>query len=91
MALHEETLIDHAFGRIMNANIAEYHVPVNADIHDIQVIFVEEPDELINPMGIKGVGEIGIVGVAAAIANAIYHATGKRVRDLPITLDKVMS
>jgi xanthine dehydrogenase YagR molybdenum-binding subunit len=74
----------------MNANIAEYHVPVNADIHDIQVIFVEEPDELINPMGIKGVGEIGIVGVAAAIANAIYHATGKRVRDLPITLDKVM-
>ena len=89
MALHEETLIDHAFGRIMNANIAEYHVPVNADIHDIEVIFVEEPDELINPMGIKGVGEIGIVGVAAAIANAIYHATGKRVRDLPITLDKV--
>jgi xanthine dehydrogenase YagR molybdenum-binding subunit len=74
----------------MNADIAEYHVPVNADIHDIQVIFVEEPDELINPMGIKGVGEIGIVGVAAAIANAIYHSTGKRVRDLPITLDKVM-
>jgi xanthine dehydrogenase YagR molybdenum-binding subunit len=74
----------------MNANIAEYHVPVNADIHDIQVIFVEEPDELINPMGIKGVGEIGIVGVAAAIANAIYHSTGKRVRDLPITLDRVM-
>jgi xanthine dehydrogenase YagR molybdenum-binding subunit len=54
------------------------------------VIFVEEPDELVNPMGIKGVGEIGIVGVAAAIANAIYHATGKRVRDLPITLDKVL-
>jgi xanthine dehydrogenase YagR molybdenum-binding subunit len=74
----------------MNADIAEYHVPVNADIHDIQVIFVEEPDELINPMGIKGVGEIGIVGVAAAVANAIYHATGKRVRELPITLDKVM-
>ena len=90
MALHEETLIDHAFGRIMNANIAEYHMPVNADIHDIEVIFVEEPDELINPMGIKGVGEIGIVGIAAAIANAIYHATSKRVRDLPITLDKVM-
>jgi xanthine dehydrogenase YagR molybdenum-binding subunit len=90
MALHEETLIDHAFGRIMNANIAEYHVPVNADVHDVQVIFVEEPDEIINPMGIKGVGEIGIVGVAAAIANAIYHATGKRVRDLPITLDKLL-
>jgi xanthine dehydrogenase YagR molybdenum-binding subunit len=90
MALHEETLVDHAFGRIMNANIAEYHVPVNADVHDIKVIFVDEPDEAINPLGIKGVGEIGIVGVAAAIANAVYHATGKRVRDLPITLDKLM-
>ena len=89
MALHEEALIDHAFGRIMNANIAEYHIPVNADIHDIKAIFVEEPDSTINPLGIKGVGEIGIVGVAAAIANAVYHATGKRVRDLPITLDKL--
>jgi len=88
MALHEETLIDHRFGRIMNANIAEYHVPVHADVHDIKVIFVDEPDES-NPMGLKGVGEIGIVGVAAAVANAVYHATGKRVRDLPITLDKL--
>jgi len=88
MALHEETLIDHRFGRIMNANIAEYHVPVNADVHDIKVIFVDEADDS-NPLGIKGVGEIGIVGVAAAIANAVHHATGKRVRDLPITLDKV--
>jgi xanthine dehydrogenase YagR molybdenum-binding subunit len=89
MALHEETLVDHNFGRVMNANIAEYHVPVNADVHDIEVIFVDEPDEVVNPLGIKGVGEIGIVGTAAAIANAIYHATGKRVRDLPITLDKL--
>lgn len=89
MALHEETLVDHNFGRVMNANIAEYHVPVNADVHDIQVIFVDEPDDIVNPLGIKGVGEIGIVGVAAAIANAVYHATGKRVRDLPITLDKL--
>jgi xanthine dehydrogenase YagR molybdenum-binding subunit len=89
MALHEETLIDHNFGRIMNANIAEYHVPVNADVHDIKIIFVDEPDDTINPLGIKGLGEIGIVGVAAAIANAVYHATGKRVRDLPITLDKL--
>jgi xanthine dehydrogenase YagR molybdenum-binding subunit len=89
MALHEETLVDHAFGRVMNANIAEYHVPVNADVHDVKVIFVDEPDDIINPLGIKGVGEIGIVGVAAAIANAVYHATGKRVRDLPITLDKL--
>ncbi len=90
MALHEETfVIDPHFGRVMNANIAEYHVPVNADIHDIEVIFVDEPDATINRLGIKGVGEIGIVGVAAAIANAVYHATGKRVRDLPITMDKL--
>ena len=89
MALHEETLIDHKFGRIMNADIAEYHVPVNADVHDIKVIFVDELDDIVNPLGIKGLGEIGIVGVAAAIANAVYHATGKRVRDLPITLDKL--
>ena len=89
MALHEETLIDHKLGRIMNANIAEYHVPVNADVHDIKVIFVDEQDSIINPLGMKGIGEIGIVGVAAAIANAVYHATGKRVRDLPITLDKL--
>lgn len=89
VVLHEETLIDHKFGRIMNANIAEYHVPVNADVHDIKVIFVEEQDNIVNPLGVKGLGEIGLVGVAAAIANAIYHATGKRVRDLPITLDKL--
>jgi len=88
MALHEETLIDHNFGRVMNANIAEYHVPVNADVHDIKVIFVDEPDDS-NPLGIKGLGEIGIVGVAAAVANAVYHATGTRVRNLPITLDKL--
>jgi xanthine dehydrogenase YagR molybdenum-binding subunit len=74
----------------MNANIAEYHVPVNADVHDIEVIFVDEPDATVNPLGVKGVGEIGIVGTAAAIANAVFHATGKRVRDLPITIDKVM-
>ena len=88
MALREETLIDHRDGRIVNANIAEYLVPVNADVQDIKVIFVDEPDDS-NPLGVKGVGEIGIVGVAAAIANAVYHATGKRVRDLPITLDKL--
>ncbi len=91
VALHEETLIDHHFGRIMNANIAEYHVPVNADVHDIEVIFVDEQDDTVNPLGIKGLGEIGIVGVSAAIANAVYHATGKRVRDLPITLDKLIN
>jgi xanthine dehydrogenase YagR molybdenum-binding subunit len=90
MALHEETVTDHRFGRFMSHNLADYHVPVNADVHAIDVIFVEEKDDEINPLGVKGVGEIGIVGVAAAIANAVYHATGKRVRDLPITLDKLM-
>jgi xanthine dehydrogenase YagR molybdenum-binding subunit len=90
MALHEETVTDHRFGRFMSHNLADYHVPVNADVHAIDVIFVEEKDDEINPLGVKGVGEIGIVGVAAAVANAVYHATGKRVRDLPITLDKLM-
>ena len=90
MALEEETFIDHKLGRYMNHDLAEYHVPVNADVGDIDVIFVEEHDEVVNPLGAKGVGEIGIVGVAAAIANAVYHATGKRVRDLPITLDKLL-
>jgi xanthine dehydrogenase YagR molybdenum-binding subunit len=90
MALHEETVTDHRFGRFMNHNLAEYHVPANADVQTIDVIFVEERDDNINPLGVKGVGEIGIVGTAAAIANAVYHATGKRVRDLPITIDKLM-
>ncbi len=90
MALHEETATDHRFGRFMTHNLADYHVPVHADVHAIDVIFVEEKDDEINPLGVKGVGEIGIVGTAAAIANAVYHATGKRVRDLPITIDKLM-
>jgi xanthine dehydrogenase YagR molybdenum-binding subunit len=90
MALHEETAMDHRFGRFMTHNLADYHVPVNADVPDIQVIFVDERDDEINPLGVKGVGEIGIVGTAAAIANAVYHATGKRVRDLPITIDKLL-
>jgi xanthine dehydrogenase YagR molybdenum-binding subunit len=90
MALHEETVTDHRFGRFMTHNLADYHVPVNADVRAIDVIFVEEKDGGINPLGVKGVGEIGIVGTAAAIANAVYHATGKRVRDLPITVDKLM-
>ena len=90
MALHEESVVDHRYGRIINHNFAEYHVPVNADIHDIEVIFVEEREPHLNPLGVKGVGEIGIVGTAAAIANAAYHATGVRVRDLPITIDKLL-
>ncbi|KAA2212392.1 xanthine dehydrogenase family protein molybdopterin-binding subunit [Teichococcus oryzae] len=89
MAMHEESMADHRYGRFMNHNYAEYHVPVNADIGDIQVIFVDEPDPEVTPLGVKGVGEIGIVGTAAAVANAIFHATGKRVRSLPITIDKV--
>ncbi|PCC99610.1 xanthine dehydrogenase family protein molybdopterin-binding subunit [Halopseudomonas pelagia] len=89
-ALHEETQMDHQLGRFMNHNFAEYHIPVQADIGDIDVIFVEEHDEIVNALGSKGVGEIGIVGVAAAVSNAIFHATGKRVRDLPVTLDKLM-
>jgi xanthine dehydrogenase YagR molybdenum-binding subunit len=91
MALHEEAQFDHDIGRQMNHNLAEYHVPVNADIHDIEVLFVEEHDTIVNPLGVKGVGEIGVVGVAAAVSNAIWHATGKRVRDLPITLDKLFA
>jgi xanthine dehydrogenase YagR molybdenum-binding subunit len=90
MALHEETLSDHRFGRFMTHDLANYHVPVNADVGSIDVIFVDEKDDEINALGVKGVGEIGIVGTAAAIANAVYHATGKRVRDLPITLDKLL-
>ena len=90
MALTEESVIDHAFGRFINHNLAEYHVAVNADVHDIDVIFVPEDDDVVNPLGAKGLGEIGVVGVAAAIANAVFHATGRRVRELPITLDKVM-
>jgi len=90
-ALHEETHSDHRLGRFMNHNLSEYHVAVNADIHDIDVIFVGEDDRIVSPrLGAKGVGEIGIVGVAAAIANAIYHATGRRVRSTPMTPEKVM-
>ncbi|MCR3808884.1 alpha/beta hydrolase-fold protein, partial [Pseudomonas aeruginosa] len=90
MALQEETQVDHALGRCMNHNLAEYHIPVNADIGDIEVIFVDEPDDIVNELGSKGVGEIGIVGVAAAVANAVYHATGRRLRDFPLTVDKLL-
>jgi xanthine dehydrogenase YagR molybdenum-binding subunit len=90
MALEEESMLDHQLGRFMNHNIAEYHVPVHADMPEIEVIFVEEHDSAI-PLGTKGVGEIGTVGTAAAIGNAVYHATGVRVRDLPITLDKIIT
>jgi xanthine dehydrogenase YagR molybdenum-binding subunit len=90
MALLEETVFDKRNGRAVNGNLAEYHVPVNADIGNIDVLVVPEDDPHVNPLGAKGIGEIGITGVAAAVANAVWHATGKRVRDLPITLDKLL-
>ncbi|MBO0947948.1 xanthine dehydrogenase family protein molybdopterin-binding subunit [Fibrella forsythiae] len=90
MALHEYAALDTRNARIMNPNLAEYHVPVNADIRDIDAIFIDEADETVNPAGVKGIGEIGIVGTVSAIANAIYHATGKRHYDLPITVEKLI-
>jgi len=90
MALTEETVMDHRMGRIVNSSLAEYHVPVNADTPTIEAFFVEERDDKVNPLGAKGIGEVGYVGVAAAVANAVFHATGKRIRQLPITLDKLM-
>ncbi|HTB12260.1 MAG TPA: xanthine dehydrogenase family protein molybdopterin-binding subunit [Bryobacteraceae bacterium] len=89
-ALLEHTAYDERLGRIVNNNLAEYHVPTNADVGQIDVLWVEEPDTHVSPMGAKGIGEIGITGSAAAVANAVYHATGKRVRDLPITPEKVL-
>jgi xanthine dehydrogenase YagR molybdenum-binding subunit len=90
MALQEATEIDHRYGRIMNPNLQHYHVPVNADVHEIQTMFVEEEDTIVNPLGVKGMGELGMVGIPAAIANAVFHATGRRIRDLPITPDKLL-
>jgi xanthine dehydrogenase YagR molybdenum-binding subunit len=89
MALLEETITDPDTGRIANANLADYLVPVNADVPDMDVLFVGEPDRF-NPIGVKGVGEIGLVGIAAAIANAVFHATGRRIRSLPITIDQLL-
>jgi xanthine dehydrogenase YagR molybdenum-binding subunit len=91
MALMEDTIVDRRTGRYMNADLAEYHIPVHADVPPIDIYFVDEQDPHVDPIGAKGIGEIGMTGVAAAIANAVYHATGVRVRDLPITLDKLLS
>jgi xanthine dehydrogenase YagR molybdenum-binding subunit len=88
MALSEQTLIDHRDGRIINPSLSEYHLPVHADIPRIDVDYLDEPDPTM-PLGLHGIGEVGITGVAAAVANAVRHATGKRVHDLPITLDKL--
>jgi len=89
MALMEETQFDERNGRIMNPSLAEYHVPVHLDVPEIDVVWTDIPDPH-TPMGAHGIGEIGITGVAAAVANAVYNATGKRIRDLPITLDKLL-
>lgn len=90
MALQEETWVDHAPGRRMNHDLAEYHVPVNADTGDIEVTFVDEPDDIVNELGSRGVGETGIVGTAAVVTNVVYHATGYRLRDFPLTIDKLL-
>jgi xanthine dehydrogenase YagR molybdenum-binding subunit len=90
MALMEEGVIDHRFGRYVNADLAGYHVPVHADIPQIEALFVNKPDYKVNPMGAKGMGEIALIGMSAAVANAVYNATGKRVRELPITPDKLL-
>ena len=90
MALMEEGVFDTRSGRVITDNLADYRIPVNADIEDIDAITIEHPDFVFNPLGVRGIGEIGITGVAAAIANAVYNATGKRIRELPITPDKLL-
>jgi xanthine dehydrogenase YagR molybdenum-binding subunit len=90
MALHEHSEMDHVFGQVMNHDLAEYHIPVHADVVDIDVSWLDEVDENANALGAKGIGEIGIVGSAAAVANAVHNATGIRVRDLPITPDRLL-
>jgi xanthine dehydrogenase YagR molybdenum-binding subunit len=89
-ALTEESILDPRFGNFVTRSYAEYHVPSNLDIGEIKTIFIEEEDKFVNKLGVKGLGEVGIVGVAGAVANAIFNATGKRVRDLPITPDKLL-
>jgi xanthine dehydrogenase YagR molybdenum-binding subunit len=90
MALHEESLVDARFGHVLNHDFASYHIPANADTGQFDIAWIDEEDPYVNPMGSKGIGEIGIVGVSAAVANAVYHATGIRVRDLPITPAKLL-
>lgn len=91
MALTEEAILDNRYGKYVNNNFADYHVPVNADVPDIDVIFIDKPDPIVNPMGAKGMGEIALIGFAGAVANAVFNATGKRIRSLPITPDKVLA
>jgi xanthine dehydrogenase YagR molybdenum-binding subunit len=90
-ALHEATEIDMRRARYVNTNLADYMVPVNADINQVEVILVSEVDHDVNPAGVKGLGELANVGTAAAVANAVYHATGKRIRELPIRLENTLA
>jgi xanthine dehydrogenase YagR molybdenum-binding subunit len=90
-ALHEQAVVDRRSGRILNANLADYHVPVNADVPSLEALMIEEHDAYVNALGIKGVGEIGITGSAGAVANAVWHATGTRVRRFPIAIDELIT
>jgi xanthine dehydrogenase YagR molybdenum-binding subunit len=91
MALHEHSVVDPRFGHVVNHDLAGYHVAANADVAGLDAVWLDEEDPHSNPMGSRGIGEIGIVGAAAAIANAAWHATGVRVRDLPLTPDRFLS
>jgi xanthine dehydrogenase YagR molybdenum-binding subunit len=91
MALHENSVWDSRVGQVVNHDLAEYHITVNADVGDLQAHWLDEHDPYVNAMGSKGIGEIGITGTAAAVVNAVHHATGVRVRHLPVTLDKVLA
>ena len=90
MALHEESVVDPGVGHVVNGDLAGYHIAAHADVGDIDAEWVEEDDPYVNALGAKGIGEIGIVGAAAAVANAAHHATGVRVRSLPITLENFL-
>ncbi|MDI6836896.1 MAG: molybdopterin-dependent oxidoreductase, partial [Rhizobiaceae bacterium] len=90
-ALHEKAVVDRRTGRVMNGDLAEYHVPVNADIPSLEAILVPEVDPYVNPLGVKGVGEIGITGTVGAVANAVWHATGFRVRKFPIRIENLIA
>lgn len=91
MALMEESVYDERSGRVVNDNLADYHVPVHADMPSIDVVLLDRPDPKIGDFGAKGLGEIGITGIAAAVANATYHATGRRIRDLPVTIERLLA
>ena len=90
MALHEQSVVDPRFGHVVNHDFADYHIAASADVEAVEAHWIDEHDPYVNPMGTKGIGEIGIVGTAAAIVNGVHHATGLRVRDLPVTPDKLL-